>query len=452
MSIKSRLRQWLSDEDAQPSSPGPTDDYWYNAAPTVELSPQAALAVDAWYACCDRYASTISSLPFQVFERKAKGKRTAYEHPLYYVIHDSPNAELSAVEFWYTAVFQLRWLGNFIAKQSISSRKDVMQLKILDPWKVEVKRASQTDPLLRDTGYAGTRYYVHHLDDGSFEILSEDDVLHLAGPSLDGLKGCSPMEIHRRTIGGANYAEDYTSRFLANSGIPPAYISHPLALSDKSHAAITAWLKKMLNRGTAGTAQVLDRGMEIKTVPVNHRDLQYIELRKFQVEQICRINNMPPHRVQSLDRATFSNIEHQDIEYVKHTIMPVCRRIESRVNKALLGVREGRRYFCEFNLDALYRGDMVSRSQAFQTKIFSGQLSPNEARGYENENPYRDGDTYWMQSGTQPIERLLNPPESPAIASPAPANEQNPDDVDGEDTPTDVAEDEEEAANETTAA
>lgn len=448
MTIKSRLRQWLSEEtDGDVSTPGPDHDYWYQPVSKPGISSQAALAVDTWWACCDRYASTISSLPFQVFERLPKGKRTAYDHPLYYVIHDAPNKELSAVEFWYTAVFQLRWLGNFIAKQVTSKRNDVMQLVILDPTKIEVKRASQEDPLLRSLEYSGSRYYVHHLENGEVEVLFEDDVLHLAGPSLDGLRGCNPVEIHRRTIGGADNAEDYTSTFLANNGLPPAYISHPLALSPKSHSAITTWLRKVLHRSGVGLAQVLDRGMEIKTVPINHRDLQYIELRKFQVEQICRINNMPPHRVQSLDRATFSNIEHQDLEYVKHTIMPVCRRIESRVNKSLLGVREGRKYFCEFNLDALYRGDMVSRSQAFQTKIFSAQLSPNEARGYENENPYEGGDTYWMQSGTQPVDRLLNPPEPPVPAPvQAPATQQEDSDEEDDAAPESQQQEEEQAA------
>lgn len=448
MTIKSRLRQWLSEEnDEAVSAPGPTDDYWYrplSTGPNRIMSPEAALAVDAVYACCDRYASTISSLPFQIFERMENGgKRIAYRHRLYSVIHDSPNEELSAVEFWYIAVFQVELMGNFIAKQYVSAANDVVELQILDPWKVEVKRSPE-----------GVRYYIHHLEGGEKEILFDGEVLHLAGASWgDGLRGCSPLELHRRTFGAADHAEDYTSRFLANNGLPPAYISFPQVLSPKSHASLTAWLRKIMSRWSVGDPKVLDRGMEIKTVPINHRDLQYIELRKFQVEQICRIYNMPPHRVQSLDRATFSNIEHQDIEYVKHTIMPVCRRIESRVNKSLLGKLEGRRFFCEFNLDALYRGDMVSRAGAFQTRIFSAQLSPNEARGYENENPYEGGDTYWMQSGTQPVDRLLNPPEPPAPAPP-PAKDQAPeeDSADGEDTPADDTEDnQEEAANETAA-
>ena len=411
MSVKSRLRQWLSDEsDAGVSPPGPEDDFWYHPVTRTGryLSPETALAIDAVYACCDRLASTISSLPFQVYERlRNGGKRVAYDHPLYYVIHDSPNEELSAVEFWYAQVLQVELWGNAISRQVTSARNDVIELQMLMPWRVEVKRSPE-----------GVRYYIHHLDNGDREILFDGDVLHIAGPGYDGLNGYSPIELHRRTFGAADHAEDYTSRFLANNGIPPAYISFPTALSPKSYSTLREWLLKILNRVHAGQPQVLDRGMEIKTVPINHRDLQYIELRGFQVEQICRIYNMPPHRVQKLDRSTNNNIEHQDIEYTKHTIIPRCRRIESRVNKSLLGIREGQTYFVEFNLDALYRGDMLSRAQAFGQMINTAQLMPNEARALENRNPVKGGNELYIQSGTVPLSQMLNPPEPPAAPQP----------------------------------
>lgn len=431
MSLKSRVLQWLSDEPEDTAAlPGPDADYWYtdrpSLAPGYEVTPRTAHAIDTVYACVDRYGSTISSLPFQVFERlRNGGKRLAPEHPLYYVIHDSPNAEMSAVEFWYTVVSHIELYGNAVARQVIDSRNDVAELQLLLPWKMEVKRD-------RDTG---VRYYVYHHDGiAEPETLFDDTVLHIPGPGYDGFMGYSPIEVNRRTFGAAASADEYTSRFLANNGIPPAYVSVPNKLSERSLAQLLKYFAKYFNKGSAGKLGILQEGGEIKTVAINHRDLQYIELRKFQVEQICRIFNMPPHRVQSLDRATNNNIEHQDIEYVKHSIMPRCRRIESRINKQLFGPVEGNRFFAEFNLDAMYRGDMVSRAQAFSTRIFSGQLKINEARGFENLNPDPNGDELIVQSAMVPLRRIFeDPPEPAPAAEPAPTEEGDNADANAED-------------------
>jgi HK97 family phage portal protein len=431
MSIKSRLRQWLSDEsDAEVSeSWAPDDKRWYAPVTLSSVSPQTALGIDTAYACVDRYAKELSTCPLQVYERlKSGGNSLAYSHNLYYLLHDSPNEELTAVEYWDTVIRHILTYGNSISRVYVNGRNDVTDIQLLMPWKVEVKRDKDT----------GVRYYLHHKDGGAEpEILYDGDVMHIPGPGFDGLMGYSPIEMNRRTFESAYYAEDYTTRFLANNGIPPAYLSFPGTLSEKSFESLRKWIAKYFNRLSAGSPQVLDRGMEIKTVAINHRDLQWIDLRRLQVEQICRIYDVPPHRVQDLSRSTNNNIEHQDIEWTKHSIRPLAKRIEARVNKSLFGSIEGNRFFAEFNLNAMYRGDMISEANAASIKISSAQMSPNEARRLRNENPYEGGDTYWIQGAMMPVDRLINPPEPPPATAPV----ADPADAEDENAPADDAED-----------
>jgi HK97 family phage portal protein len=177
-------------------------------------------------------------------------------------------------------------------------------------------------------------------------------------------------------------------------------------LSDKAQAnLLKSWNE--LHKGLRGshTMGVLEEGMEIATIPVNHRDLQFLELRKFQLEEIARIYRVPLHLIQSLDRATNNNIEHQAIDFVMHTIRPWCVRIERRLNKCLFGPREGQRYFAEFNLDSLLRGDAASRAAFYSGLRNIGAITANEIRAKENMNPHPNpaADELYVQGAMVPL-------------------------------------------------
>ena len=396
--------------------PGPVDDYWYNDAPgqvPYFSTPKSSMQSTAFFACVAVISQTIAGLPKNVFERlRNGGRRVAKDHPLNYVMHDVANEEQTSFEFWECSLNHLLSDGNSYAKILTDNRDNVTGLSLLRPDRMMVDRDRET----------GTRFY-RYSDDNGTTVYLDDEILHIPGLGYDGLKGYSPVQLFAQAIGLSTVTETYQSTYFKNSAISPAYLTFAQQINEMSRKEIQTFLEE--NHGGPANwhkMMILGGGGEIKTLPVNHKDIQFLELRKFQIEEIARIFRVPLHLIQSLDRSTNNNIEHQGIDFATHTIWPWCVRIEQRLNKALLGPRESQRLFIEFNIDGLLRGDTEARGEFYSKLRNTGVLSANDIRRRENMEPIpaaEGGDAYFIQGAMVPMGRLLQMPEP----APAPAAE-----------------------------
>lgn len=386
------------------ATPDPGDDFWYNPVghrgyTGRYVTEDTAWRASAFYAGMRVIAETLAACPFNCYQRLAKGgKEIASDHPVHYIIHTAPNEELTAFEFWEMQLSRCITWGNAVSKIDLDTKNNVTALIPLDPAKVDIERDRET----------GVRFYRHRRTGEEPEILLEEQVLHI--PSLiggDGTKGHSPIALMREPIALFLAVEEYQARFFGNNAVPGGYISHPGVLSPTAKKnLVESWTN--VHGGLQGSHKwgVLDEGMKVETVPIEFAKQQFWELRKYQTEEIARILRVPLHLIQSLDRATNNNIEHQSIDFVMHTILPWARRIEQRCNKALFGPREAATYFAEFNLDGLLRGDSAARAALYSARFAVGSITPNEIRRKENDSPIEDpaADKLYVQGAMVPID------------------------------------------------
>jgi HK97 family phage portal protein len=212
-----------------------------------------------------------------------------------------------------------------------------------------------------------------------------------------------PIAMAKDAIGMAIATEEYGGKFFANGASPGGVLEHPGVVKDPARIR-ESWNAVYQGSGNAHRIAVLEEGMKFQSIGIPPEQAQFLETRKFQTEEICRIFRVPPHLVANLDKATFSNIEHQSISFVVHTIRPWLVRLEQGMNKALLSPSEKGRYFVGFVVDGLLRGDYASRMQGYAIGIQNGFLSPNDVRTLENMNTIEHGDIYAMNGNMLKLE------------------------------------------------
>lgn len=384
------------------ADPAPDDDFWYRSSPmsanSSYIGPDTSLRLGAYSACVRVISETLASLDLTVYKRNGNSREADRGHALAYVLGVSPNEYMTAFELWELAGKHLCTWGNFYARIETDTRDNVRALYPIPPNRVNVRRDQNT----------GLIVYTYSDESGESKALLSDEMFHVPGMGYDGvdqLVGLSPVDLHRQSIGLSADAESYGARYFRNNATPPAYISSPGVIKDDTKTAILNYFARQFGGvRNAGKLGFLDNGAELKTVPVNHRDMQFLELRKYQVEEIARIHRVPLHMIQSLDHATNNNIEFQGIGFGQYTMAPWCERIEKRINMQLLGPREGASTFVKFELDSIMRGDAISRAEYYSKRITSGNMTPNEARIRENDNPLPGGDKLYIQGAMVPLE------------------------------------------------
>lgn len=366
----------------------------------VYVSDEGALAYGAVLACVRVLSESVASLPCILYERVTDGgrdgKRRATEHPLYALLHNKPNPEISAFELWEMALVHLLLWGNFYAEIVVDGRGDVSQLWPIPPRLVTPKRLPNLQ-LVYDVS----------LDEGTKRFGAEW-VFHVAGLRTSGLKGLSVVGQAREAIGLGMAAERYGSAFFGNGAVPGGVLEHPGLLTDDAHGRLKkSWKDDHEGLDNAQRIAVLEEGMKYHQIGIPPEDAQFLDTRKFQRSEIAGMFRVPPHLIGDLERATFSNIEHQSLNYVVYSLQPWLRRIEARANGWLLLAPDQPRYFAEFLVDGLLRGDIVSRYQAYATGRQWGWMSVNEIRQRENLNPIDEGDVFlqpmnMIEAGTPP--------------------------------------------------
>ncbi|MBM7676127.1 HK97 family phage portal protein [Gracilibacillus alcaliphilus] len=337
------------------------------------VNERTAMQTTAVYACVRILAETVASLPLHLYRHTDNGKEKAIEHNLFYMLHDEPNNEMTSFVFRETLMSHLLLWGNAYAQIIRDGRGEVLSLYPLLPDRMTVDRTT-----------SGELYYEYRKDEGS-TILRRDEVLHIPGLGFDGLIGYSPIAMAKNAIGMALATEEYGAKFFANGANPGGVLEHPGVVKDPTKIR-ESWNAVYQGSDNAHRIAVLEEGMKFQSIGIPPEQAQFLETRKFQTEEICRIFRVPPHLVANLDKATFSNIEHQSISFIDNTIMPWVTRIEQSMKRALLSDKDKRNYSIKFNLNGRLRGDAGSRAQFYQIMRQNGVMSANDIRELEEMN------------------------------------------------------------------
>ncbi len=339
------------------------------------VTPSSAIQVSAVYACVRVIAETIASLPLHVYESTDAGSRKANEHTLYRLLHDEPNNEMTSFVWRETMLSHLLLYGNSYCQILRSGRSRIVGLYPLLPDHMSVDRDSK-----------GKLTYTYTTSEGRMVLLAPEDVLHIPGLGFDGVMGYSPIALEKAAIGLGIAAEEYGSKFFQNGARPSGILTHPNTVKDPASLR-ASWNAAYGGSGNASRVAVLEEGMTFVPLSMPNNEAQFLETRKFQVTEICRIFRVPPHMIGDLERATFSNIESQNISFAVHTIRPWLVRIEQAINKTLIPENEKGRYYAQFNIDGLMRGDYKSRMEGYAIARQNGWMSANDIRALENLNP-----------------------------------------------------------------
>ncbi|MEJ8306654.1 phage portal protein [Saccharibacillus sacchari] len=329
-------------------------------------------------------AETVASLPKPVYQRlKPRGKRRV-SHSIGDLIGKSPNPYMTAFTFWETLMSHIMLWGNFYAEIEYDSAGSITALWPIPPHRVEHRETADGDPYFRLT-----------LKSGKQKDIPFYAMLHVPGLSFDGRKGLSVIGWARQAVEVAIATENFAAEFFKNGTNVGAVVTTPSTLSDGAFDRLSKSLHSSYSGlGKAHKLMLLEEGMTFSKNTIPPNDAQFLETRKFQTLEIARIFRVPPHMLGDLERATFSNIEQQGIDFVTHTIRPWLVRIEQTVNMRLFGQDEQKKLFTEFLVEGLLRGETKARYEAYNIARNGGWLSVNEIRELENLNPIEGGDEY----------------------------------------------------------
>lgn len=351
------------------------------------VNERTAMQTTAVYACVRILAEAVASLPLHVYEYQDDGgKKLVHEHPLYYLLHDEPNPEMTSFVFRETLMSHLLIWGNAYAQIIRDGAGRVLGLYPLLPDKMEVQRDDR-----------GNIYYVYSRNSdenptfkeyGNIKLKAED-VLHIPGLGFDGLIGYSPIAMAKNAVGMTLACEEYGASFFANGANPGGVLEHPGVLKDPSKVR-ESWNSVYRGVNNAHKIAVLEEGMKYQQIGIPPEEAQFLETRKFQINEIARLYRIPPHMVGDLDKSSFSNIEQQSLEFVKYTLDPWVIRWEQSLQRSLLLPGEKGKYFIKLNVDGLLRGDYQSRMNGYAVGRQNGWFSANDIREMENMNPIPD--------------------------------------------------------------
>ena len=367
------------------------------------VTERSAMQMTAVYSCVRILAEAIAGLPLHLYRYTPDGSKVkAVDHPLYLLLHDEPNPEMSSFVFRETLMTHLLLWGNAYAQIIRNGKGEVVALYPLMPNRMSVDRDKH-----------GQLYYTYTRAsdeaptmNGMTVLLPPSDVLHIPGLGFDGLVGYSPIAMAKNAIGLAIATEEYGAKFFANGAAPSGVLEHPGTIKDPSRVR-EAWMSQFGGSANSGKVAVLEEGMKYTPISISPEQAQFLETRKFQINEIARIFRIPPHMVGDLEKSSFSNIEQQSLEFVKYTLDPWVIRWEQSIQRALLRPEEKKRYFAKFNVEGLLRGDYQSRMNGYAVARQNGWMSANDIRELENLDRIpaeAGGDLYLVNGNMLPMQ------------------------------------------------
>ena len=362
-------------------TPGSSYSFFFGGTTSGKpVNEHTAMQMTAVYSCVRILAEAVAGLPLHLYKYTASGgKEKALSHPLYFLLHDEPNPEMSSFVFRETLMTHLLLWGNAYAQIIRNGKGEVIALYPLMPNRMRVDRDSKGELYYSYTRYSDEAPAIN----GMTVTLRPSDVLHIPGLGFDGLVGYSPIAMAKNAIGLAMATEEYGAKFFANGAAPGGVLEHPGTIKDPQKVK-ESWNMAYQGSSNAHRVAVLEEGMKYQPIGISPEQAQFLETRKFQINEIARIFRVPPHMVGDLEKSSFSNIEQQSLEFVKYTLDPWVIRWEQAISRSLLSPSEKKLYFSKFNVDGLLRGDYASRMNGYATARQNGWMSANDIRELEN--------------------------------------------------------------------
>lgn len=363
----------------------------------VDVSEESALTFSAVFSCVSVLSRSLAAMPLPVYRRLDRGRERARGHPVYPLLHSQPNKEMTSYTFRSTMMAHLALWGNAYAEIVMRPDGRPESLWMIPPWRVQPMRTANN----------GELYYEVNLPNGQKKELQPYRVLHVMGLGVDGNKGLSPIAMHRQGIGMGLAAEEFGARFFGQGTNLGGIVEVPGKMRDETIRGLRKDIQeKHEGLGKSHRLLFLEEGLKYHQAGMPMTDAQFLESRKFQINEVARIYNIPPHMIGDLDRATFSNIEHQTIEFVTHTMTPWLVNWEQELNRKLFG--EDDSHYAEFLVEGLLRGDSQSRAQFYNQMFNIGAYSINDIREKENENPIGpEGDVHYVPMNMLPANAAM---------------------------------------------
>lgn len=379
------------------------------------ITDQNILAISAVWACVNLLAGTIASLPLMVYRTNSRGERTlARDHPLFRILHDSPNYDQTATDFWEFSSASIELWGNSYAAIERNGGGRVAALTPLRPDSVSVRRLENGNLEYRWT------------KDGENHVGSDRAILHIRGFGGDPLGGMSTLHFGRHAFGLARAIDRAAAGTFSNGMIAQTALTFERWLTDEQrNLAETKLSEKYIGAKNSGRPIILEGGTKIDVLSIKPEDAQMLESRGFSVEEVCRFFGVPPFMVGHTQKVTSfgSGLEQQVLGFQKFTLRRRLKRIEQALEKQLLTPAErAAGLTIEFNLEGLLRGDSTARAAFYQSALANGWMTINEVREKENLPRVEGGDVPRMQMQNVPITEAGKQQE----ALPAPAENQEP--------------------------
>lgn len=361
-----------------------------------------SLALPAVFACIRVLSETVAGLPLLTYRERADGgHERATGHSLYRLLRRSPNPEMTAFEFEELLTAHCAAWGNAYAQIIMDNSGRVLELWPLRPDRMTVERKN------------GALLYTYTQQNGRQVTLTRYQVHHRRALVADGLVGMSPLKTTMLAVSLGMATEEFGARFFAQGARPSFVLSHPGQLKDQAFKR----LRDDWNNSSGAEAhkvKIIEEGMKVEQIGIPPEEAQFLQTRTFQAQEIARIFRMPPHKIGLLENATFSNIEHQAIEFVTDTIRPWLIRFEQALYRDLLGEREQQSLYFEYLVDGLLRGDTGTRYGAYAVARQWGWLSVNDIRRFENMPPVDGGDVYLQPMNMTPAGEFRQQMPDPA--------------------------------------
>lgn len=357
-----------------------------------------AMQTTAVYACVRILAETLAALPLQLYRYTPGGKEWVYDHPLYHLLHDEPNPEMTSFIFRETLMSHLLIWGNAYA-QIIRDR--LGRVQGLYPLRLDKMTVCRDERGKIFYLYTKTGDENPNIKPYGQVALQKEEVLHIPGLGFDGLVGYSPIAMARNAVGMTMACEEYGAYFFANGASPSGVLEHPGVLKDPAKVR-DSWNAVYRGSANAHKVAVLEEGMKYQQIGIPLEEAQFLETRKFQLNEIARLYRIPPHMIGDLEKSSFNNIEQQSMEFVKYTLDPWVIRWEQAMQKALFLPEEKKQYFLKFNVNGLMRGDYESRMTGYSIGRQNGWLSANDIRELEDMNsvPDEEGGNLYLVNGS----------------------------------------------------
>lgn len=393
--VKAAVLNWLG------VPVGLTDEaFWSQFGTDVagqQVNEGTVMQLSAVWACVRLIAETISTLPLGLYERTADGRRSASSHPLYRLIHSSPNADSTAAVFWESMIVSMLIRGNGFAERKFIGTREVA-LVFLDRRRLSIGRDSR-----------GLRQYRYTEKDGTQRIIPERNVFRIPGFTTDGDWGVSVIEYGAGVFGSALAASNASNSTFEKGLAPTVAFTMQQVLKPDQRKDFREAMKEVSGAMNAGKSPLLEGGMDAKTIGINPKDAQLLESRTFSVEEICRWFRVPPHMVGHTEKSSSwgTGIEQQMIGFLTFTLRPWLTRIEQYINKDLLSPVDQQRYYAEFNVEGLLRADSAGRAAYLGTMTEKGLMTLDEGRAKENLPPKGgNADVLMVNSAMMPIDQL----------------------------------------------